>query len=353
MSEIENIINNMPKAELHRHLEGCVRVGTVIDIARKHNLRLPTFEEAGLTRLYKLRAPGSSLAAVLGMFEMAQASFVSYEAIERITYEAMQDAYDRENIRLLELRYSPDFMHKNTGLDWEKALALIVSTITKFEKNSNLVCGVIIIASRSYGLESALKTIDFAVKHKKSVAGFDLADSESAYPASLYREAVKKLHAASLPLTVHSGEEGHYSQVKETVAALEPRRIGHGVKADEDPSGRTLELIKKFKITIETNPWSNYLTRAVPAVEKHPLKRFIRAGVRCTIGADDPEILDTQLNKEYLLAVEKIGLSMEDIQYTLKCAVEGSFLPVDKKQQAAKELKLNGSASAVVPKGFI
>ncbi|HBA61684.1 MAG TPA: adenosine deaminase [Elusimicrobia bacterium] len=331
-------IKEMPKAELHRHIEGCVRVGTVIDIARRHGLKLPTFDEGELDRIYKLRAPGASLAEVLGMFELAQASFVSYEAIERITQETLEDAYKKENVRLLELRYSPDFMLKNNGLDWQKAQEIINSTLVKFEKASNMVCGVIIIASRNLGLESALKTIDFTLKNKKTVIGFDLADNESAYPSSLYRSAVKKLHVADIPLTVHSGEEGAYGQVAETITALFPRRIGHGVKAADDPSGRTVELIKRAGITIETNPWSNYLTRAVPSIEEHPLAKFIKAGVRCTIGADDPEILDTHLNKEYQLAAQRMGLSAEDIKYTLKCAVEGSFLPPDKRQQAAKEL---------------
>jgi adenosine deaminase len=330
----------MPKAELHRHIEGCVRVGTVIDLARKHNLKLPTFDLAGLDRIYKLRAPGASLVEVLGMFEMAQASFASYEAVERIVCEALEDAYKKENIRLLELRYSPDFMFKKAGLDWQKAHDIINAAAVKFEKNSNMVCGVIVIASRSYGLPSAEKTIDFAVKNKRSIIGFDLADNESDYPSALYQDAVKKLHAAGLPLTVHSGEEGHYSQIGETIRTLKPRRIGHGVKAADDRTGRTISLIKDSGITVETNPWSNYLTRAVPSIEAHPLKKFIKAGVKCTIGADDPEILDTHLNKEYLLAVEKMGLSFEDLRYTLECAAAGSFLPPDKKQQAAKELGL-------------
>ncbi len=334
----EEKIRAMPKAELHRHIEGCVRVGTVIDLARKHGLKLPTFDPAALDSVYKLRAPGASLVEVLGMFDLAQSSFASYEAVERITWEALEDAYKKENIRLLELRYSPDFMFKKAGLDWQKAHELINSTAVKFEKNSNLVCGLILIASRSYGLDSAERTMEFAVKNKRTVIGFDLADNEADYPSALYKEAVKKLHAAGIPLTVHSGEEGHYSQVTETIKALEPRRIGHGVKAADDASGRTLELVKNSGITIETNPWSNYLTRAVESIEAHPLKKFIKAGVKCSIGADDPEILDTHLNKEYALAVEKMGLSFEDLRYTLKCAAAGSFLPPDKKQQAAKEL---------------
>lgn len=343
MNELEKKIAALPKAELHRHIEGCVRVPTLIDIARRRGQRLPTFDEAELEKIYKLRAPGASLVEVLEMFGLAQAAFWSLEEVERITWEAMEDAFLKENVRLLELRYSPDFMLAARGLDWQKALDVILAACSSFEKKHPVVCGVIAIASRSYGMGSVLKTIDFAAANAGRVIGFDLADNEKEYPSSLYRMAVKKLHNANVPLTVHSGEDGVYAQVKETITALFPRRIGHGVKAAEDASGGTMALIKSAGVTVETNPWSNYLTRAVPAVEAHPLKKFISAGLRCTIGADDPEILDTHLNKEYLLAVEKMGLSFEDISYTLRCAVEGSFLREDKRQQAAKELGVSAA----------
>lgn len=329
-------IKNLPKAELHRHLEGCVRVPTIIDLARRHGLKLPTFDEAELSKLAKLSGPMGSLAEVLGMFELAQSAFASYEAVERITFEALEDAFTKENIRLLELRYSPDFMLKGKGLDWQKALDVMLGAMREFQRDRGLFCGVIVIASRSYGLESALKTADFAVKNKGGIIGFDFADDEINYPSRLYAGLAAKLRAAGLPLTVHSGEEGKYTQVLETINSLEPRRIGHGVKAAEDPSGGTLRLIKEKGITIETNPWSNYLTRAVARLEDHPLKKFIEAGVSVSISADDPEILDTDLNKEYLLAVEKIGLSMDDIAYANKCAVAASFLPPDVRQEAAK-----------------
>ncbi|HAN05579.1 MAG TPA: adenosine deaminase [Elusimicrobia bacterium] len=330
----------LPKAELHRHVEGCVRLSTILDLAAKYKFSLPSADPAELDRVYRLRAPGASLTAVLGMFGLAQACFASYEAVERITFEALEDAYKKENIRLLELRYSPDFMLGKAGLDWQRAHELIAAVCARFEKDYNMVCGVIVIASRSYGLESARRTVDFAAANRKSVIGFDLADSESDYPSALYAGAVKKLHAEGIPLTVHSGEEGPYSQVSETIKALAPRRIGHGVKAADDRSGRTVELVKRAGVTIETNPWSNYLTRAVPSVEAHPLKSFLDAGVKCTIGADDPEILATDLNHEYRLAVERMGLSFEDIRRTLRWAVEGSFLSPDRRQQAAKELGL-------------
>ncbi|MBI4656430.1 MAG: adenosine deaminase [Elusimicrobia bacterium] len=335
----EDRIKGMRKAELHRHLEGCVRVPTVIDIAKKHKLKLPTFDEMELEKIYKLRKPMNSLSEVLKMFEIAQASFASYEAIERITYEALEHAYDKENISLLELRFSPDFMLKGKDLDWEKSLDVIGSTIKKFENNHSFFCGIIIIASRSFGMNSVLKTIDFAVKNKNLIVGFDFADDEKNYPSALYKNAVKKLHQAGIPLTVHSGEEGHFSQVIETIQELGPRRIGHGVKIADDRTGKTAELVKSSGVTIETNPWSNYLTHAVESIETHPLKNFINSGLKVSISADDPEILDTNLNKEYLLAVEKTGLSFDDLLYTLRCALDASFLPPDKKQQAARQIE--------------
>ncbi|MDA8132139.1 MAG: adenosine deaminase [Elusimicrobia bacterium] len=336
----ENDIASAPKAELHRHIEGCVRLDTLRDIHRRAGLRLPSEDPAELDRIYRLRAPGASLAEVLGMFTLAQACFVSYEDVERITREALEDAYRKENVRLLELRYSPDFMLGGRGLDWQKAHDIIVSVCENFEKSSRMVCGVILIASRGYGLESAEKTADFAAKNRRSVIGFDLADDEAGHPSRLFRGVAARLRSFGIPLTVHSGEEGHYSQIEETLRELAPERIGHGVKAAEDPAGRVIELLKSGGVTVETNPWSNYLTRAVPSVEAHPLKKFIEAGVKCSIGADDPEILATDLNNEYQLSLGRMGLSAADIGYTLRCAVEGSFLSPDRRAQAARELGL-------------
>ena len=338
-SGLEEKIREMPKAELHRHLEGCVRVPTIIKLARQYGLSLPTFDPGELDKTAKLHAPMNSLAAVLKMFEIAQSVFVSYSAIEEITFQALEDAYKNENIRLLELRYSPDFMLRGKALDWQKSLEVMSDVVGKFEKAHDFVGGIIIIASRNYGMDSALKTIDFAVKNKASVIGFDLADNEIDYPSRLYREAVKKLRRAAVPLTVHSGEEGRYTQVIETIEELRPRRIGHAVKAAADPTGRAMRLIKENSITIEANPYSNYLTHCVASLETHPLKKFIESGLNVCIGADDPEILDTSLNKEYQLCAEKMGLSLEDIEYTIKCALNGSFLSAAKKQQAERLLK--------------
>ncbi|MFA6317746.1 MAG: adenosine deaminase [Elusimicrobiota bacterium] len=335
-------VASMPKAELHRHVEGCVSAETIVRLARRHGLSLPTFDPVELEGRVKLKAPMACLDDVLAMFRIAQSVFVSLEAVEEVVFGMLEHARLKENVVLLEARYSPDFMLGGSGLDWGQGLAVVAGTLAAYEKRHGLVCGVILIASRSYGLASAERTVDFAVKHRGLVAGFDFADSESAYPASLYRGLAARLAAAGIPLTVHSGEEGGAGMVAETLDCLKPRRIGHGVAAAADPTGRLLERIKAEGVLIETNPWSNYLTHAVGSLEDHPLPAFFRAGARVSIGADDPEILDTDLNKEYLLAVERMGLSLGDLSAIGRMAVEGSFLSPDRRAEALGKMSSAG-----------
>ena len=331
-------VKQLAKPELHRHIEGCVRTGSIIEIARRRGIRIPTEDAAGLDKIYKLRARGQSLDKVLEMFELARSCFYSYDEVERLAYEAAEDAYFNENIRLLELRYSPDFMLGPRGLDWQKSFDVIDSALRGFEKRHNMVCGIILICSRGLGPESALKTAGFAAANKKRIIGFDFADGEKDNPPEKFAAAAAAVRREGISLTVHSGEDDGPEGVRGAVEIMKPSRIGHGVRAAEDATGETMRILKKAGITLETNPWSNYLTTAVESVEKHPLGLFIRSGLSCSIGADDPAILDTDLNREYLLAVEKIGLSFEDIDYCRRCAVEASFLPDDKKQQALAEL---------------
>lgn len=327
----------LPKPELHRHLEGCIRPVTVLEIANRHGLSVPSHDIKELEKNYRIYEQGESLEKILERFSLAQNSFQSYDDIERITWEACEDAYFKENVRLLELRYSPDFMLADR-LDWQKGFEIISSTVSSFEKKHPMLCGIIIIFSRSYGLKSAWKTADFAIANKNKIIGFDLADSESMYPPQLYEKIALRLRSEKINLTVHSGEEGDYANMADTLMLLKPCRIGHGIKAAEDTSGKVIAAVKEAGVLLETNPRSNYLTRAVNKIEEHPLLKFLRAGIKCSIGADDPEILNTDLNNEYMLAIEKIGLSLADIEECRINAANASFLPKDKKQQAFIEL---------------
>ena len=136
---------------------------------------------------------------------------------------------------------------------------------------------------------------------------------------------------AGLKVTIHTGEDTPPSYVKETIELADPDRIGHGIHAVEDPG--VVALIRERDITLEVNPWSNYLTNAVRVIEEHPLKKLFDMGVKVTINSDDPEVLETNLNNEYRIAHEVLGMSMDEIAACNRNAYEASFIPKKEKKR--------------------
>jgi len=193
-----------------------------------------------------------------------------------------------------------------------------------------MAIGYIAITSRSMGPESCIRTVDWAIRHRGQIVGIDLADSEEIYPIREFVKPVMKAREAGLKVTIHSGENTPASAVVDTIKKVSPDRIGHGIHVIEDMAA--VELVKARDITLEVNPWSNYLTNSVPRIEEHPLKKLFDLGVKVTINSDDPEVLETNLNNEYRIAHEDLGMSLKDIAVCNRFAVEASFLPKEKKQ---------------------
>ncbi len=198
-----------------------------------------------------------------------------------------------------------------------------------------MAIGYIAITSRSRGPESCVKTVDWSIRNRDHILGIDLADSERDFPLGEFVPSVMKAKEAGLKVTIHTGEDTPASFVRETIELTDPDRIGHGIHAIEDL--RVVELIKERGITLEVNPWSNYLTNSVRTVEEHPLKKLFDLGVRVTINSDDPELLETNLNNEYRIAHEVLGMSLEDIATCNRYAFEASFIPKGSKKRIWKK----------------
>ena len=337
MKNFDPKYNDIPKTEIHVHLEGAIRTSTIIDIAKEHNLDLPAYDVEGLNPHVKVYDQWESLDAVLGAFNIAQRSIASPQAFERIAWEYFEDSA-RQNVKLLEVRFSPDWAFSGHDLNWDAALDGILRAKSRAESQLGMAIGLIAIASRSMGVESCEKTVDWAICHQDVIHGIDLADSEAQHPISEFVRPVLRAKDAGLGITIHSGEDTPASAVIETIQAVGPERIGHGIHIIEDMAA--VEMVIENGITLEVNPWSNYLTNSVPTIESHPLKKLFDLGVRVTINSDDPEILETNLNNEYRIAHEVLGMSMEEIKICNRFAVEASFLSEVEKNAAMKELKI-------------
>lgn len=330
MKNFDPEYNSIPKTEIHCHLEGSIRTQTIIDIAKEYGLRLPSYEAAELDRHVKIYDQMRSLEAVLEAFAIFQNSIISPAVVERIAWELFEDAA-RQNIRLFEVRFSPDWAFHGHDLDWDACLEGLLRARARAEQQFDMAIGYIAITSRSMGPESCVKTVDWAIRHRDHILGIDLADSERDYPLREFVRPVMKARESGLKVTIHTGEDTPASFVKETIELAQPDRIGHGIHAIEDRE--VVELIKDRGITLEVNPWSNYLTNSVRTIQEHPLKQLFDLGVRVTINSDDPEVLETNLNNEYRLAHEVLGMSLEDIAASNRFACEASFLPAETKDR--------------------
>jgi adenosine deaminase len=330
MKNFDPKYNDVPKTEIHCHLEGAIRTQTIIDIAKEYNLQLPSFEVHELDRHVKVLDQMRDLHTVLEAFAIFQNSITSPEVVERIAWELFEDSA-RQNIRLFEVRFSPDWAFRGHNLDWDKALEGILRAKDRAEREFDMAIGLIAITSRSLGPESCVRTVDWAIRYKDHILGIDLADSERDFPLREFVPQLMKAKDAGLKVTIHTGEDTPASFIKETIDLAEPERIGHGIHSIEDM--QVIELIKERGITLEVNPWSNYLTNSVQTIEEHPLKKLFDLGVKVTINSDDPEVLETNVNNEYRIAHEILGMSMEDIATCNRYACEASFIPNQAKKR--------------------
>ena len=330
MKNFNSRYNDLPKTEIHIHLEGSIRTQTIIDIAREYGLKLPSYDVDELNKHVKVYDQMRDLAAVLEAFAIFQNSITSAKVVERIAWELFEDSA-RQNIRLFEVRFSPDWAFHGHNLDWDECLDGLVRAKDRAEREFDMAIGYIAITSRSMGPESCVQTVDWAIRHGDQIIGVDLADAEDVFPIRDFAKPMLKAKEAGLKVTVHSGENTPASAVMETIKMVNPDRIGHGIHIIENM--RAVELVKERGITLEVNPWSNYLTNSVRMIEEHPLKKLFDLGVKVTINSDDPEVLETNLNNEYRIAHEVLGMSMDNIKTCNRYAYEASFLPEAKKKK--------------------
>ncbi len=330
MKDFDPTYNDIPKTEIHIHLEGAIRTQTIIDVAREYNLKLPSYDVSELDKFVKVYDQMRNLEAVLEAFAIFQNSIASPEVVKRIAWELFEDSA-KQNIKLFEVRFSPDWAFHGHKLDWDECLEGLLRARERAEREFDMAIGYIAITSRSMGPASCVKTVDWAIRNKKHIQAVDLADGELFYPMSDFVKPILKAKEAGLRVTIHSGEDTPASAVAGTIHAFQPDRIGHGIHAIEDM--KVVDLIKERGITLEVNPWSNYLTNSVRTIEEHPLKKLFDLGVKVTINSDDPEVLETNLNNEYRIAHEVLGMSMDEIAVCNRNAYEASFIPDERKKR--------------------
>ena len=318
------IAPDLPLLDLHRHLDGSVRLETILDLGRRHHLPLPAWDVEGLRPHVQVLVPQSGVMEFIARFRWMTGVMVDAEAVRRIAYENVEDAR-REGIDYLELRFSPYFMAEAHGLDPAAVVEAVLDGLAAGTRDHGVGVGVIGILSRTYGPEAARGELQALLRFRDRIVALDLAGDEARYPCALFVEHFRRAREAGWRVTVHAGEAAGPESVWSAIRDLGAERIGHAVRAIEDP--RLLDHMADHRIGIEANPTSNVQTSTVRDFPDHPMRRFLERGLLATINSDDPGISGITLAHEYEVAAPAAGLSAGQIRRAQLNAVEIAFLP--------------------------
>jgi adenosine deaminase len=327
-------LRQIPKVELHRHLELSLRHSTLREIAPLVGIEVPPTDEE-FKRQLLITQPMADLESVLKKFLNTRAVLHSEEILARITFEAIEDSV-KEGIKILELRYAPTFVNGgHPSLDFERIHRSIMKGKRLAESQGlPIAVGLIVLIQRILPVEVAATVTDFAIDHKDDVVGLDLADNEQGSKPEPFAPHFQRAKKAGLHITVHSGEDnfpGAAENVRTAIEKLGAERIGHGVQIYKSPE--VMKFVRDQKVALELCPTSNWLTSAVASTAVHPFRQLMEAGVAVTLNSDDPGIFDIDLVNEYEVLAREHAFTREEFDRVNDTAAAFSFLPLAAKQK--------------------
>jgi adenosine deaminase len=326
----------IPKIDLHRHLEGAVRLGTIVEIAGQFDLDLPRDEENLRRQVQVLPNDSRNHEFFLKRFRVIRKIFQSAEVIRRIVREAIEDAA-ADNVKYLELRFTPAALTQTVGFPLDEATDWVIEAASEAQRDFSIKVGLIASVNRHEDPRIAASVFEIVQDRSgEGVLGIDLAGDELQASMMPFKPVFEGAKSQGLGITIHAGEWAGAQNVREAILEMGADRIGHGVRVMDNPE--IIELARDRGVCFEVSLSSNLLTGAVNSIDEHPLLAMIQAGLRLTLTTDDPSIFGTTLSKEYALAIEHFQLSEESLKAMVMTAVQSSFLPDREKNELEKRM---------------
>ena len=340
-------LRKIPKTDLHVHMDGSLRPSTLLELADEVGFDLPAKDEEGVKSLTQVRGMERSLGLYLGAFKYTVPVMQTAAALDRIAYELAIDAAE-ENVRLLEVRYSP-LLHRERGLSTFEIIEAVDNGLNRAERETGIICGQILCGIRSMTPEKSLELAQAVLLYRdKGIVAFDLAGEEKDYPAKQHREAFYFILNHNLNTTLHAGEAFGPESISQALHYCGTHRIGHGTRLFEDEG--LMGYVNDHRIPLEICLLSNVHTGAVSELSNHPFRKYLDLGLRVTLNTDNRLISATTMTREYEAAVETFGLSVGEVHEIVLNGFKSAFLPHARKvelvRQVVKELEALGAAGS-------
>jgi adenosine deaminase len=328
-------LEKLPKTDLHCHLDGSLRLRTILELAEEQKVKLPASDPERLAGLIYPGESCKSLEDYLKAFDITLAVLQEEEALHRVAFELAEDAA-RENVRYLEVRYSP-MLHTRRGLKLTNIVEAVLAGLREAKRRYGIRYGVILCGIRSISAESSVRMAELCVAYKnRGVVAFDLAGAEYNFPAKDHKEAFQLILTNNVNCTAHAGEAYGPESIAQAIHFCGAHRIGHGTRLREN--GDLLNYVNDHRVPLEICLSSNVQTHAVSDFASHPLPFYLSYGLRCTINTDNRLVTDTTVSKELLLAHQHYGLGLGDIKDIIVSGFKSAFLPYREKADVLKEI---------------
>ncbi len=327
-------LHALPKVDLHRHLEGSLRLQTLAEIAQEHGIDLPSYDIEYLRRFATVTGEEPDFHLFLEKFAFLRRFYPTPAAVERVAYEAVADAA-ADNVKYLELRFNPVALSRQQHFPLDQVVDWVCASVAQAQRDYDIETALILQIDRSGSVEMGDRIADIAIaKQSQGIVGLDLAGDEVGYPAHRFADVFQKAREAGLGVTVHAGEAGGAENVREAIELLGASRIGHGVRSIENSD--VVQLVRQRGVTLEVCPTSNLQTAVVRRFWQHPLPDLLALNLRVTINTDDPSVSDTTLTDEYMTAMLAMGVTLEQIKHTIMTGIAGAFQPPEVRKRLAR-----------------
>ena len=326
------LLRQLPKAELHCHLDGSVRPQTLIDIGKALGIAMPRADAASLAAYMRVD-DARNLEDYLARFEITLAVMQTAPGVERIAYELVADAA-ADGVRYLEMRFAP-ILNTREGLALHDVVEAALRGAQRAEREHGTVARVIVCAMRHQSVGLALEHAELAVAYRKQgVVGFDLAGGEAGNPATRYAEAFALAQRHDVCCTCHAGEGAGPDSVRDAIQGCGVHRVGHATRLIEDRA--LTDHANRERIPLEICLTSNVQTRVAESVAAHPFREYFDRGLNVVLNTDNRLMSGVTLTDEYVAANRALGFTFDELAAVAMNGFESGFIPEAQRRPLAE-----------------
>ncbi len=326
----------LPKTDLHVHLDGSLRLASIMSLAEQGGIDLGVDTVEELDELIGTGRIHASLEEYLKGFEITLKVLQTEQGLYQAAYELAEDAA-KENIEYMEVRFSP-ILHTEDKLSETAILEAVLSALRDATRDFGIQSGVIVCGIRNISPKVSLRLAELAVAFKnRGVVGFDLAGAEYNYPAKDHLDAFTLILSNNVNVTIHAGEAYGPDSIHQALHYCGAHRVGHGTRLRED--GDLLNYVNDHRIPLEICISSNAQTQAVKTLDEHPFRFYLDLGLRVTLNTDNRLITNTTMTDEFYLAYKEFGMRPREVVDLVMNGIKSAFTPYEIKRDLIRRTK--------------